>query len=282
MMRFIRTPAAYIRSQQLRAGFTLIEVLVVISIIGVLVALTVPAVQMARESARRSSCANNLRQLAVSAKLHTDAQGTFPTGGWGPDWVGDPDAGFGPKQPGGWIYNVLPYLEQQSTRELGRGQPVAEKRRSIAQLLQMPIEVFICSSRRAYDTYPYNGSPSLKNADPPAEVAKSDYVINKLLSFEKSRVIIADIQLGKGMSRTVLVGEKGLSPDHYVDGQSAGDMLSMYQGDCEDVARNVGGTAAADEAAGAGGFASAHPSVCQFAYCDGSVKAIAHGDQIDP
>ena len=57
--------------------------LVVIAIIGVLVAISLPAVQMAREASRRSSCANNLRQQAVAVKLHEGAHKTFPTGGWG-------------------------------------------------------------------------------------------------------------------------------------------------------------------------------------------------------
>jgi prepilin-type N-terminal cleavage/methylation domain-containing protein len=104
-----------------RSGFTLVEVLVVIAIVGVLVAILLPAVQMARESARRSSCANNLKQLGVAVLLHEHSHGTLPTGGWGPDWVGDPRAGFGPKQPGGWIYNILPYLEQQNLHDLGKG-----------------------------------------------------------------------------------------------------------------------------------------------------------------
>ena len=97
-------------------GFTLVEVLVVIAIIGVLVAITLPAVQMAREASRRSSCANNLRQQAVAVKLHDGAHKSFPTGGWGGEWLGDPDAGYGPRQPGGWIYNVLAYIEQDNAQ----------------------------------------------------------------------------------------------------------------------------------------------------------------------
>lgn len=262
-------------------GLTLIEVLVVISIIGVLIGLLLPAVQMAREASRRSACANNLKQLGLAAKLHLDAQGKFPTGGWGADWVGDPDGGFGVKQPGGWVYNVLPYIEQNALREIGRGAGTAEKRQALSGLLQTPIEVFQCPSRRLPRPYPYGG-PVLQNADSPKDVAKSDYVINRLISSEKSEIIAAEIQLKKGMSNTVLAGEKSLSADHYNDGQGPGDMLSMYAGDCADVGRDVSGTPLPDAGAAGAAFGAAHPGVCHFVYCDGAVRGIAYEDEISP
>jgi len=263
------------------SAFTLVETLVVISIIGVLLGLLLPAVQMARESARRTTCSNNLKQLGLAAKLHVDAHGIFPTGGWGADWVGDPDAGFGPKQPGGWIYNVLPYLEQATLRELGRSQSPAAKRENAAQLLQSPISVCNCPTRRLPQLYPYTGSSPLQNVTPPAEVAKSDYVINEVVSSEKSEVVVAEIQVKKGMSKTVLAGEKSLPQEHYADGQATGDSLSMYAGHCPDVSREVSGVPLSD-ALGVTGFGSAHPSVCHFVFCDGSVRPIAHDAEIEP
>ena len=70
----ITTPTIYRRS-----GFTIIELLVVIAIIGVLVAITIPAVQMARESARRSACNNNLRQIALGAQTFHETHDHFPS-----------------------------------------------------------------------------------------------------------------------------------------------------------------------------------------------------------
>ena len=109
-----------LKARQMR-GFTLVELLVVIAIIGVLIALLLPAIQAAREAARRTECSNQLRQLAISFHNHHDTVGHLPTGGWGWPWLGYPEEGFGKEQPGGWMYNILPYIEQKNLHDLGRG-----------------------------------------------------------------------------------------------------------------------------------------------------------------
>src|SRR3954463_10008918 len=101
------------------SAFTLVELLIVISICGMLIQMLLPAVEMSREASRRIQCANNLHQIALGFQLHENAQGYYPSSGWGWQWVGHPDRGYGDEQPGGWAYNILSFVEQQSIRELG-------------------------------------------------------------------------------------------------------------------------------------------------------------------
>ncbi len=149
-------------SQQ-RAGFTLVELLVVIAIIGVLVALLLPAVQAAREAARRSSCANNVKQIMLSMHNHESARSAFPSGGVVPwpnleDYLNGPGGSpYGPKKQGlGWAFQILPYLEGGNVYNI----------KTQAELDNANNPMFNCPSRRGptrwAGTIPEtNGSPYL-------------------------------------------------------------------------------------------------------------------------
>jgi prepilin-type N-terminal cleavage/methylation domain-containing protein len=234
-----------------RPAFTLVEVLVVITIIGILIALLLPAVQAAREAARRVQCQNNLKQMSLAWQAHVAANGRYPTGGWGWHWAGDPDRGFTRNQPGGWHYNILPYMEMASLHDMGQnGNRAAGKQR-----VETPVPMFICPTRRRAIAYPYtHGSPYV-NVDRPSMIGRSDYAAcggdqygttnwagpgslsegdgmsedtwNKTGGIDTilgatgvvfCRSEVNPTQVIDGLSTTYMAGERYLTPDRYFDG----------------------------------------------------------------
>jgi prepilin-type N-terminal cleavage/methylation domain-containing protein/prepilin-type processing-associated H-X9-DG protein len=257
------------RPSSARFAFTLVELLVVIAIIGILIGLLLPAVQAAREAARRTQCINHLKQDGLASHAHVDAHGHLPTLGWGWEWIGDPDRGFGKMQPGGWGFTILPFLEQTSLFQLGAGKTDAEKRRINAQLVATPLSFFYCPSRRAAIVYPHirggmigwnsasarfvarmdygicwgeglpyhnPGPPRLATGDQPNYPWPPDGQYNGV-SYFRSEVRLAQIK--DGTSNTYLIGEKYLPPDAYETGGDGADNESCYTGFNNDNARGT-------------------------------------------
>jgi prepilin-type N-terminal cleavage/methylation domain-containing protein len=198
------------------SAFTLVELLVVITIIGILIALLLPAVQAAREAARIGQCQNNLKQLALGCLACEHATGFFPSTGLGsagaspsgnPGPValtGDADLEGDFLQPGGWLYNILPYIEQKALHDMGAGigfsgpmpppQPWtlydfrriqrSAKLEVNTRRLAVPLAIFYCPSRRAAAAYPwtavdpYSGHYNNFIVPPPTAVGKTDYAGN--------------------------------------------------------------------------------------------------------
>jgi len=253
-------------------GFTLVELLVVITIIGILISLLLPAVQAAREAARRLQCGNNVKQLALAALSHESSQQFFPTGGWSCDWLGHPDCGFGKTQPGGWIYNILPYIEQQALHDLGTNGSGMSIEDANAKRLATPISIFNCPTRRPAALFALTRSVQFQlttNGARFTSVARSDYAMNAGdyaqwhrvsptslpdgktrtdwnddmllqtgISHQRSQVTLASIS--DGASNTFLVGEKYVNRDHYTDGKNTGDAFTMYCGGDRDLLRWTG------------------------------------------
>lgn len=131
--------------QASRRGFTLVELLVVIAIIGVLVGLLLPAVQSAREAARRTECKNHIKQIMLSMHNHEAALKAFPSGGNVP-WpvlenylTGPGGSPFGPDRQGmSWTYQLLPYLEGNAILGI----------KTISALEDVTAPFFYCPSKR--------------------------------------------------------------------------------------------------------------------------------------
>jgi prepilin-type N-terminal cleavage/methylation domain-containing protein/prepilin-type processing-associated H-X9-DG protein len=239
-----------------RHGFTLVELLVVIAIIGILVGLTMPAVNAAREAMRRSSCSNNLYQLSRAATQHEAKYGFLPTGGWGAKFAGDPTRGFTSRQPGGWHYNILPFIEMDALyKQVSTASPSPAS---------VPVAMFVCPTRRKVMRQRYVAGGSTAYVPPITTLAssgigRSDYAANsgcqpddvdwkgqgpssldqgdKTYDWSKAPGIAANgvvfrrseckmAMIKKGTGLTYLFGERFLDPDFY----GAGTRLDDDQG----------------------------------------------------
>jgi prepilin-type N-terminal cleavage/methylation domain-containing protein/prepilin-type processing-associated H-X9-DG protein len=282
------------------AAFTLVELLVVITIIGILIALLLPAVQAAREAARRSQCTNNLKQLSLACLTHEQAHGFFPTGGWTAAFqgfiAGDPDLGVNETQPGNWLFNILPYMEQQALHDLGMGLSASAKKPLFTQREQTPLASVICPSRREPTLRPVYTGRTWSNCTNFTRAAKGDYAgnagdnmspeytdINTGIFYHKSTIRVADVT--DGLSNTYLIGEKSLCPDYYETGQAGGDDDTLFEGaNCDSLRSTYPGTATAplypmQDQPGTDysyQFGSAHSGGLNMAMSDGSVRSVSY------
>ena len=288
-------------SSMMRAAITLVELLVTIAIIGMLTSLLLPAVQMARESARNTQCQSQLRQVGLAVLQHESTFQHLPSGGWGFSWVGDVQYGFGKKQPGGWIFQILPHLEQTNLVELSRTDRQA--------LLMQRVPVLVCPSRSGANPDLYLGVVPLRNATIPVMAFKSDYAGNggdrelpsdagpeddspatlsryrsphtkkaTGLFFQFSAVQLREIS--DGLSNTYLVGEKcvQIPAPRVHEGRDLGNDQAALIGDDHDIRRWTQSAPRADMKSSVSEvFGSSHPSGWNVSYVDGSVRQIAFG-----
>jgi prepilin-type N-terminal cleavage/methylation domain-containing protein/prepilin-type processing-associated H-X9-DG protein len=268
------------RNERRQAAFTLIELLVVIAIIAILIALLVPAVQKVREAANRTECTNNLKQMGLALHGLLDTNGAFPANGWGWDWVGVPSRGSNADQPGGWAYNLLSFIEQDALRKLGSGKTGAAFSADMKFLVETPVPIYNCPTRRTGGPWPYTwaGSYQYRTAtDNGAEVtlsegtdlARADYACcvgdgtadesftsdgsgdsYNLQNPPPTQLNITGViylasktrpaDIPRGLSQTFAIGERYIEPDHYFNGQDAADNEGMYSGEDNDNSRDTG------------------------------------------
>ena len=293
-----RCPAAW-------AGFTLVELLIVIVIIAILMALLIPAVQGVRESARRVQCSNHVRQMALATDSHLHSFGIFPDGGdncWVPrSWIEQPSGNspgspqLAPLQAWGWAYQILPFMEQQAAWALPSDAAVA------ATL----IPLHYCPTRRA-PALVENTAPNGPNWSW-GRRGMLDYAANGGRDctnvagwgiygdastgpiVRRGRGLVRPATIKDGLSNTMLLGEKWLNVAyagtvHMGDddnGFASGWDFDNVRWACFPPERDVndpnmklhygGGQAYAPQR---GGFGSSHPGSFTIALCDGSVRPI--------
>ncbi len=210
--------------------------------------------------------------------LHEERYKYFPSSGWGYWWVGVPDRGSGKDQPGGWMYNILPYMEQQDLHDLGSdGNPdsmAAAKLAGGTQRVLTPLETFICPSRRTAGTfaiasYWFGGAKQFWGTDKGLSVAaRSDYAVcagdpnynqwgtgpdnfqdAKTTTWPATaqtdtgvsylRSQVTVAMITDGLSNTYMLGEKYLNADDYYDGMSGSDNETWAVGYDNDICRTT-------------------------------------------
>jgi prepilin-type N-terminal cleavage/methylation domain-containing protein len=289
-----------------RAGFTLIELLVVIAIISVLVGLTMPAVQKAREAANRISCANNLKQLALAALNYESGLRAFPPGRIVRQNPDNDDGDLRVRGGATWAVYLLPYVEQNSAYSRWNFNLWYHYQDPTGRMLNVPI--FFCPSRRSASDPPgvsVSGDPlafpgvlrnkqgQIINVDDDGDGhmeqipgGLGDYACNfgadpsyaggpfRLDNpFDKGVRIAAIID---GTSNTILFGEKHVPRGYF--GQGGWD-CSIYDGDSPGCSSRVGGPGypmALSIQDPGWKYGSYHLGLCQFAFADGSVHALAN------
>ena len=295
-----------------RIGFTLVELLVVIAIIGILIALLLPAVQAAREAARRSQCSNNLKQLALGIHNYADAHKTFPSGYMSN--VVPPVVDVTEQSHWGWGALVLPYVEQESLHSQLQVGPRSLHANLLTTAgrtaLQTPLATFVCPSDTgpalndfgptydaAYATYEKRVTSDGTDRIP---IAKSNYVgvgCSSVSStppagiltygpatgvfFRNSATKFRDIT--DGTSNTLMLGERSFRINDLTVG--AGNALGFSTQAAGDYNRGPLGSlgipywginqTVSNRSHQHRAFHSLHPGGVQFALCDGSVRFIS-------
>jgi len=265
-----------------RNGFTLVELLVVIAIIGLLIALLLPAVQAARESARRCSCCNNLMQVGLAMHMHHDTYGRLPAG-----WDGYNAAGqsLALGAPGwGWAARVLPFLEQANVEKNLINYKLSVTDPANSQARVHMIKNYRCPSDTGKDAFvnvdEESGAGTLDFATanyvgvwgtrdthdcgdlPPGTQCTSDGAF-----FHNSSIRFADIL--DGLSQTFLVGERNSRLD-YSTWVGIYDVNDCSQGRIVGTASYPPNSKATD----IHNFSSEHPSGTHFLLADGSVRIV--------
>ncbi len=270
-----------------RTGFTLIELLVVIAIIAILIALLLPAVQQAREAARRSQCKNNLKQIGLAMHNYHETYQTFPPGIVNATNAAGPCVTTG-NNTWGWGTYLLPQMDQaplfQQLAPNGCQLPGATSvfPSSGSALLQTSLPAFVCPSDTGDPVNPYYGN-----------YTKSNYVISEDVGNVNTSVQVRDIL--DGTSNTLMFGERTLRQNPQGKRQSGAIVWGRHSNSDASFKFRVAWpintpnptTSTTSPGSGDGGcarhaVASEHVGGAQFLMCDGSVRFISENISHNP
>ncbi|PHS15744.1 MAG: prepilin-type cleavage/methylation domain-containing protein [Blastopirellula sp.] len=268
-----------------RHGFTLIELLVSIAIISILIGLLLPAVQAAREAARRATCSNNLKQQGLGLQMFINLHNRFPGNGghtrdsviksasgemiviqtedfdagqnfkWG---IGNPQRG--PKnQTGCWAYSILPNLEQSAAYE--------------QIVIDAPLKIFLCPSRSRPDPAPTANDENGNYESGGLTWSRTDYAANSKIARKYPRTFrVAGVT--DGLSQTYAIGEKAYDRSVQIPTSWYWDE-PIFSGGSKGTVRS--GLRIAGDGVGISyknNWGSAHKQGALFSLCDGSVKFV--------
>ena len=266
-----------------RGGFTLIELIVVIAIIGILIGLILPAVQKVREAATRAQCGNNLHQIGIAFHDHHGTHQYFPSGGW--DWWSTPTyigslPAVGEAQHAGWGFQILPFIEGDTAWRGGQANNDLDRTRVAVGTTN---KVFFCPSRRGPQTVVFTNPGYLDGI--PTVCALCDYAAS---NWEETGVLryrypTRFAEITDGTSSTLLAGDKRLNLAFL--GRAVDDDDTGYAtGFDQDVIRSTDVPPAPDYRAPAGTgerrFGSSHTGGFNAVFADASVHFIPYA--VDP
>lgn len=256
-----------------KSGFTLVELLVVVAIIGILIGMLLPAVQQVREAARRTQCLNNLAQIGLAMHNNEFSFGHLPAGVI--DTAG-PIQNVAKGQHVSWTVHLLRFIEQNGIAD-GFDIDAGTYAAANAPARAMVIPIFRCSSQGL--SMNSNGTAGLSNyAGCHHSVEAPIDVDNDGLLFLNSAVTYADIY--DGSSNTILVGEYIAEGSDL--GWASGTRATLRNTseilDQSDWNGVYGGGAISTMAkTHVGGFSSSHPGTVNFLFADGSVESVSPG-----